>query len=103
MTHKGPKIALACGLALLLAACAAGGVESGQAAHSGMLSVFLLGLWHGIIAPIALLVEVGHRLWPHTIPWNIRLYEIRANAVVYDVGFFFGLGGGPAIAFRRWS
>jgi hypothetical protein len=88
---------------LLLGACAAGGVESGQAAHGGMLSEFLLGLWHGIIAPITLLVEVGHKLWPHTIPWDIHLYETRAASVVYDVGFFLGLGGAPSLALRRWS
>jgi hypothetical protein len=98
---SGPKIAAACLLALLLAGCAAGGVESGTAAHSGVLSVFLLGLWHGIIAPVTLLVEIGHKLWPQTIPWDIRFYETRANSIVYDVGFFLGLGGGPTIVFRR--
>lgn len=88
----------------LVSACAAGGVESGGAAHGTWLSLFLLGIWHGIIAPVTLLVEIGHRLWPHTIPWAIRLYETRADSVVYDVGFFLGLGGGPTLAWRgrRW-
>jgi hypothetical protein len=99
--RTGPKLVAVCALALLLAACAAGGVESGQAAHGGALSLLLLGLWHGIIAPITLLVEIGHRLWPHTIPWAMRLYETRANSVVYDIGFFLGLGGGPSIAWAR--
>jgi len=104
MTKPGLKIAAACALALLLSACAAGGPESATAAHGGMLSLFLLGLWHGIIAPVTLLVEIGHRLWPHTIPWALRFYEVKANSVVYDIGFFFGLGGGPSIlAFRRRS
>jgi hypothetical protein len=98
----GPKLLFVCGLALLLTACAAGGVESAQAAHGGALSLFLLGLWHGIIAPITLLVEIGHRLLPHTIPWAIRLYELKANSVVYDVGFFLGVGGGPVVVTRRW-
>ena len=89
-------------LLLLLGACAAGGVESGQAAHGGMLSMFLLGLWHGLIAPVTVLVEVGHRLWPHTIPWAVRVYETRANSVLYDVGFLLGVGGGPLVAARRW-
>lgn len=96
----GPRIFAACVVMLLLAGCAAGGIESGQAAHGTMLSHFLLGLWHGIIAPVALLVEIGHKLWPHTIPWAIRLYETRADSVVYDVGFFLGLGGGPSLAWR---
>ena len=101
MVRTGPRLLAACALALLLAACAAGGVESAQSAHGGMLSLFLLGLWHGIIAPVTLLVEVLHRLWPHTIPWALRLYETRANSVVYDVGFFLGLGGGPSVAWAR--
>ncbi|HEY2483317.1 MAG TPA: hypothetical protein VGI30_14145 [Caulobacteraceae bacterium] len=99
--RTGPKLFAACVLALLLAACAAGGIESGQAAHGGTLSLILLGLWHGIIAPVTLLVEIGHRLWPHTVPWTIRLYEVRANSVAYDVGFFLGLGGGPSFAWYR--
>jgi hypothetical protein len=101
--RTGPRLFAVCALALLLAACAAGGVESGEAAHGGMLSLFLLGFWHGIIAPFTLLVEIGHKLWPHTIPWAIRLYEIKANSVVYDVGFFLGVGGGPVVATRRWG
>ena len=96
----GAKILTACILLLLLAACAAGGIESGQSAHGGTLSLFFLGFWHGIIAPVTLLVEIGHKLWPHTIPWAIRLYETRADSVVYDVGFFLGLGGGPSLAWR---
>jgi hypothetical protein len=98
----GRKLFAVCALALFLAACAAGGVESGEAAHGGMISLFLLGFWHGIIAPFTLLVEIGHKLWPHTIPWAIRLYELKANSVVYDVGFFLGVGGGPVVVTRRW-
>jgi hypothetical protein len=97
------KIAAACVLVLLLSACAAGGIESGQAAHAGMLSEFLLGLWHGIIAPFTLLVEILHKLLPKTIPWAIRMYETKADAVVYDIGFYIGLGSGPALAWRRWG
>jgi hypothetical protein len=88
-------------LCLALAACAAGGVESGETAHGGTLSLFLLGIWHGIIAPVSLLVEVLHKLFPHQVPWAIRLYETRANSIAYDIGFFFGLGGGPVIVIRR--
>jgi hypothetical protein len=98
---KGLTIAAVVALAFVLAACAAGGVESGQAAHNGMLQQFLLGIWHGIIAPVTLLVEVLHKLWPHTVPWAIRLYETRADSAAYDVGFFLGLGGGPVIVIRR--
>jgi hypothetical protein len=102
MKSSTMKVPAACGLLLVLTACAAGGPEAAQAVHRGWLSLFLLGVWHGIIAPVTLLVEVGHRLWPNTIPWAIRLYETQANSVVYDVGFFLGLGGGPTIVVRRW-
>jgi hypothetical protein len=98
---KGLTIAAVVALAMVLTACAAGGIESGQAAHQGMLQQFLLGIWHGIIAPVTLLIEVLHKLWPHTVPWAIRLYETRADSVAYDVGFFLGLGGGPVIVIRR--
>jgi hypothetical protein len=97
------RLAAACGLLLLLAACAAGGIESDQAAHRGWLSLLLLGFWHGIIAPVTLLVEIAHKLWPVHIPWDVRLYEARASSVVYDLGFYLGLGGGPVFAFRRWK
>jgi hypothetical protein len=96
------RIAAALGLMLLLAACAAGGPESAQAAHGGWLSLLLLGFWHGIIAPVTLLVEILHKISPRTIPWDIHLYESRAQSVLYDVGFFLGLGGGPTIVVRRW-
>jgi hypothetical protein len=103
MTGHSSKLLGVLALALLLAACAAGGVESHQAAQGGILSQFLLGLWHGIISPVTLLVEVGHKLFPGVIPWAIRLYETRDATVVYDVGFYLGLAGAPSMAFRRWS
>jgi hypothetical protein len=103
MTTTRSKILGALALTLLLAACAAGGVESQQAAHGGWFSQLLLGFWHGLIAPITLLVEIGHSLLPHTIPWAIRLYETRGASVVYDVGFYVGLSGAPSFAWRRWS
>ena len=103
MSGHSSRLLGAIGLALLLAACAAGGVESHQAAQGGWLSQFLLGLWHGIISPITLLVEIGHKLFPGIIPWAIRLYETRDATVVYDVGFYLGMAGAPSFAVRRWS
>jgi len=47
-------------------------------------------------------VEIGYWLLPHLIPWNIRLYETRAVSVVYDIGFYLGLAGGPSFATSRW-
>ena len=102
MTRTRLTMLGAVALALLLAACAAGGVESQQAAQGGGVSQFLLGLWHGIISPVTLLVEIDHKLVPKIIPWSVRLYETRNATVLYDVGFYIGLAGAPSMAVRRW-
>ncbi len=95
------------GIALLsilaLSACAAGSAAAGQAAANGALSMFFLGLWHGIIAPVTLLVEIFNRLAPHTLPWVCRVYETHQTAVEYDVGFFLGVTGSPLLVWRRIS
>ena len=88
---------------LALGACVAGSAESGQAASSGFLGQLLLGFWHGIIAPVMLIVEVINRFFPHLLPWTARFYETKGTGVAYDIGFYFGLIGSPLIASRRWS
>ena len=88
---------------LMLSACVAGSAESAHAASGGMLSQFLLGLWHGIIAPVTLIGEIVNRFAPHLLPWRLRLYETRDTGLAYDVGFYFGLAGGPPIVLNRWS
>src|SRR6266550_6664293 len=55
---------------------------------------FLLGLWHGFIAPISL---VGGFLADH------RIYAFPNAGVIYDLGFLLGLsawGGGGAYSAR---
>lgn len=88
-------------LALSLAACAAGTPDASHAAAGGPLSQLVLGFWHGLIAPITLLVEMVHRYLPGVLPWNIHLYEGGAAGVPYDIGFYFGLAGGPSFLFWR--
>jgi hypothetical protein len=90
------------GLALTLAACAAGSAESQHAASGGVLSQLLLGFWHGLIAPVMLIVEVVDKFAPHLLPWDVRFYESRGTGVVYDVGFYFGLVGSPVLAHTGW-
>ncbi|MGI9170761.1 MAG: hypothetical protein ACR2FH_11425 [Caulobacteraceae bacterium] len=92
------------GLALALAACAAGTPEAARAAHEGFLSQLVLGFWHGLIAPLTLLVEVIRRFAPNVLPWPWRLYAVDGSSVAYDIGFYFGLAGGPAFLWsrRRW-
>jgi hypothetical protein len=90
-------------LGLVLAACAAGSGESEHAASGGVFSQLLLGFWHGLIAPVMLIIEVIDKFAPHLLPWNVKFYEARGTGVVYDVGFYFGLVGSPLLAHSGWS
>ena len=85
---------------LAVSACTAGTAESQHAAAGGDLSQLLLGFWHGLIAPVTLIVEIVNRFAPHLLPWSLHLYESKDTGVLYDVGFYFGLAGGPSLAFR---
>jgi hypothetical protein len=91
------------GLVLALAACAAGSGESQHAASGGVLSQLLLGIWHGLIAPLMLIVEVIDKFAPKLLPWSVRFYEARGTGVVYDIGFYFGLVGSPLLVHTGWS
>jgi len=91
------------GLTLVLAACAAGSGESEHAASGGVLSQLLLGFWHGLIAPVMLLIEVIDKFAPKLLPWSVKFYEARGTGVVYDIGFYFGLVGSPVFAGVGWS
>lgn len=97
------KIAGAVAVVLTLSACVAGSGESQHAAEGGMLAQLLLGFWHGIIAPVTLIGEIINRFAPHVLPWTVHLYETKASGVAYDVGFYFGLMGGPSIIWTRRS
>jgi len=91
------KIAMAALILSSLSACVAGSEASHHAAEGGSLSELLLGIWHGLIAPITLIGEIIQKVAPHTLPWPVRFYETSNSDILYDVGFFFGLGGGPSI------
>jgi hypothetical protein len=95
------KIVLFPAVALSLSACVAGSGESAHAASGGMLSQFFLGLWHGIIGPVTLVIEIVNRLFPHALPWRAHLFETKATGVAYDVGFYLGLADGPTYAISR--
>ena len=96
------KLAGALALVLAVAACAAGSAESAHAASGGWLSQGLLGFWHGLIAPVMLIVEVVNHFAPHALPWSVRFYESKGTGVIYDVGFYLGLAGSP-VALVGWS
>jgi hypothetical protein len=96
------RLAAAIALVSILAACAAGSDEAAHAASGGLISKFFLGLWHGIIGPITLLVEIINGVLPNILPWHAHLYETKAAGGAYDLGFYLGFGGGPFVVFRRW-
>lgn len=98
---KSIRIAISLVALATLAACVAGSGESAHAAAGGLVSEFLLGLWHGLIGPITLIVEVINRLAPHLLPWRAQLYEAKAQSAAYDVGFYLGLAGSPILAWSR--
>jgi hypothetical protein len=99
---RAPWIACAAIVLLTLSACAAGSAESQHAASAGVLSQVLLGFWHGLIAPVTLIVEIVNRFAPHALPWTVRLYEAKGTGVAYDIGFYLGLTGSPVIVIGGW-
>lgn len=90
-------------LLVLVAACVPGSAESHQAAAGGWISQLLLGFWQGIIAPLTLLGEVVNKFAPHALPWTLHMYETTGASMPYDVGFYFGLLGGPGAILGGWS
>ena len=73
---------------LVLASCAAG---ANPAASSGNPHVagFWLGLWQGIIVPIAFIVSLFND--------HVGIYEVHNNGVWYDFGYVLGIGVGASI------
>jgi len=95
------KIAAACAVLLALAACVAGSPDAAHAASGGWVSQFFLGLWHGLIGPVTLVVEVINHFAPHLLPWKTHIYETDASGVPYDLGFYLGLAGSPVVVWSR--
>lgn len=98
---SGRDVAAVMGLALLvvfLAACTASpNAAAGQGAQD---AGFWLGLWHGLIAPIAFLVSLFND--------SVGIYEVHNNGGWYDFGFLLGLsiffsGGGAGAGGRSRS
>ena len=67
---------------LILSACAPGGGSSTVDDPAG----FFMGIWHGWIAPISLIVGFFNS--------NIRVYEIYNTGWWYDFGFYIAIIGG---------
>ena len=80
-----------------LAACAAGtNPAEGTPGQAGEGDGFLLGLWHGFIAPVTFVISLFED--------TVGFYEVRNNGNWYDFGFVLGAGilfGGGALGSRR--
>jgi hypothetical protein len=91
--QKWPFVAVVAVLLLVLTSCAPGpNIQEGVASQGGETAGFWLGLWHGIIAPIAFVISLFSD--------NVNVYEIHNNGNWYNFGFVLGagvlLGGGGA-------
>lgn len=90
------------GFALLsISACTAGSPAAEHAAHQGFIVEFVMGFWHGVIAPFTLLGEIIDKFWPKLLPWHVRFYESRGTGLSYDIGFYLGLAGSPVAIIHR--
>ena len=76
--------------AMALAGCAAGGGTYSPTDQAGFFS----GIWHGWIAPLALIA--------HIFDGDIRIYETNNNGIWYDVGFYIAvISGFGSLGLRR--
>jgi len=79
---------------LIIASCAAGPNTAMDIPNAdGKVAGFLMGLWHGFIAPFTFIISL--------FTDNVSLYEIHNNGGWYDFGFVIGAciifsGGGRA-------
>jgi hypothetical protein len=84
------KIAVLVGFAAIVTGCAAGGGSYGPSDQAGFFS----GIWHGWIAPLALIA--------HIFDGDIRIYETDNDGIWYDVGFYIAvISGFGSLSLRR--
>lgn len=51
--------------------------------NHGFVAGALLGLWHGIISPVTLIMSFFNR--------NVQMYEVHNNGREYNLGFLLGI------------
>jgi hypothetical protein len=56
----------------------------------GRAAGFWLGVWHGIISPITLLLSFINKQ-------TVQMYEVHNDGNLYNLGFFFGILIMPAV------
>ena len=81
-------------IVVTMAACVPGGGEF----HKGNPAGLLLGIWHGWIAPISLIISFFNS--------SIRIYEVNNTGFWYDFGFYIAVisgFGGISLTRKRWK
>lgn len=66
--------------------------------EEGEVAGFWWGLWHGIIAPVTLVISLFND--------NVHMYEVHNSGPLYNVGFLLGMviiwgGGSGGAGWRR--
>lgn len=83
--HPWVFVLVLAALLLTVSACTASpNPEVGTAPDDGEVAGFLLGLWHGVIAPITFIASL--------LVDGIGVYEVHNSGAWYDGGFVLGLG-----------
>ena len=92
MSKFARRFTLALVLMLILASCAAGNGTYSAEEQAGFFS----GVWHGWIAPFALI--------SHLFDNDVRVYEVDNDGIWYDVGFYIAvISGFGSLSLRRMS
>ena len=86
-------------LLVVLTSCAAGPNElTNFPSRTGDVDGFWMGLWHGVIAPVTLVISL--------FVDNVRIYEVHNNGNWYNFGFVLGIaltwGSSGGAASRRF-
>jgi hypothetical protein len=71
------------GLTLVLASCAAGPNTAASAVPADQQAGFWLGLWQGLIIPVAFVVSLFNP--------DVGIYEIHNSGAWYNLGFLLGI------------
>jgi hypothetical protein len=71
-------------LVLIFAGCVAGpNPAQGTADSQGHLAGFWLGLWHGLILPVSLIISLFNK--------TVHIYEVHNIGLWYNVGYMLGI------------
>jgi hypothetical protein len=77
-----------------MAACMPGGGQFHEEHPAGLL----LGIWHGWIAPVSLIIGFFHP--------SVRIYEVNNTGFWYDFGFYIAIisgFGGVSLTRNKWK